>query len=59
MTVKECLEVLHAKGLYVAHVNKSDEVVWIVGRPYGQFFAVVETFMSLTEVGQWLKGEKA
>lgn len=51
MTVWNALRALHGHGLTLKHKGR----VWIVGRSYGQLFAITASFPSLSALGDWIE----
>lgn len=58
MTVWDALRALRRHGLSLKHKGRSirrDEGVWLVGRQYGELFAISASFPSLTALGEWIE----
>lgn len=58
MTVWDAMRALNRLGLSLKHRGRSirhDEGLWLVGRRYGRFFAITESFASLTDMQEWIE----
>lgn len=62
LTVWDCIRLLNRRNLSVKHKGRSidaDEGLWLVGRRYGRFFAITESFGTLEALGAYVAGLEA
>ena len=55
MTVWDCIRALNRRSLSVKHKGRTlSEGVWLVGRAYGRFFAITDSFTTLEALGDYV-----